>query len=91
MTKWHWVKARTMQHLYDERGGLAISAPTLDSKQYFSEGNARRKAAVDLIAAAPDLLAALKAVVNDVEPTEYALASRVRDQINSAIQKAEGK
>lgn len=44
-----------------------------------------------LVAAAPDLYEALKAIMDDVEPTEFALSSHIRDAARSALAKARGE
>ncbi len=44
-----------------------------------------------LIAAAPDLYEALEAIMNDVEPTEFALASHIRKRAHVALAKARGE
>lgn len=49
------------------------------------------QANANLIAAAPELYEALETVINDVEPTEFALSSRVRNMIDTALKKARGE
>lgn len=88
---WHWEKARSLQHLQDSDGSCfaEISAPRIAThKSEDMTMLATRKADYDLIAAAPDLLEALKNLM--IEANELFVASTQCEVAMIAIHKATG-
>lgn len=90
---WHWEKAQTKQHLQNSKGSCfaQISMPNPDRVresliQYRLEMQAQYKADAALIAAAPDLLKALKHLVDMFHPEHFGCTEAI-----AAIKKAEGE
>lgn len=71
-------------------GGVRTSHWPGQDERYLAELE-ERVANARLISAAPDLYEALKAIMDDVEPTEFALSSHIRDAARSALAKARGE
>jgi len=89
---WVWQDARTMRHLHapeTSRIGLCVSMPKAGHKGYRQtpedEANAR------LIAAAPDLLDACKAVTAELGDAEWGTDKHGADLLYEIITKHHGK